>query len=104
MRDDRLFALAGLWDEWDSPDGSPLRTCTIITVAPNEVVGSIHNRMPAILGREDISAWLDPSLRAPAPVTALLRPYPDAEMAAIPVASHVNVPTNEGPACVAPLA
>jgi putative SOS response-associated peptidase YedK len=34
-RDNGLFAFAGLWDEWQAPDGSPIRSCTIITTAPN---------------------------------------------------------------------
>ena len=39
------FGFAGLWDEWHGADG-PLRSCTIITTEPNELLEPIHNRMP----------------------------------------------------------
>src|SRR5258708_4389065 len=29
MSDDGLFAFAGLWDRWKSPDGKPIESCTI---------------------------------------------------------------------------
>ena len=38
MKDRQPFAFAGLWDEWHSPDGGTLRTCTIITTEPNELM------------------------------------------------------------------
>ena len=41
MKDRKPFAFAGLWDEWQSPDGGALRTCTIITTEPNELMLSL---------------------------------------------------------------
>jgi putative SOS response-associated peptidase YedK len=35
-----------------------LRTCTIITGAPNEFVRQIHTRIPVILPEEQHDAWL----------------------------------------------
>jgi putative SOS response-associated peptidase YedK len=32
------FAFAGLWDGWKQPDGSLLRTYTIVTTEPNDVL------------------------------------------------------------------
>ncbi len=43
--------------------GSPLRTCTIITVPANPLVSAIHDRMPAILKPEDEAEWLDTSVK-----------------------------------------
>jgi putative SOS response-associated peptidase YedK len=98
------FAFAGLWDEWTAPDGSPLRTCTIITTTPNALMGEIHNRMPAILRREDEGNWLDVagSERADVPfLMEMLRPYPDAEMAAHAVSTAVNSPAFDESGCIA---
>lgn len=102
-RDGGLFAFAGLWDEWQSPDGSPLRTCTLITTQPNALIASIHNRMPVILKPEHEDVWLDTSLREPAQLQALLQPYPAEELEAVEVSSRVNNPRNDDPLCIQPV-
>ena len=48
-RDDELFAFAGLWEEWKSPEGELIQTCTIITTEANELAADFHHRMPVIL-------------------------------------------------------
>jgi putative SOS response-associated peptidase YedK len=53
--DDEPLAFAGLWEVWrnkDDPD-EQLRSCTIITGAPNEKIAEIHDRMPVILPAGD---------------------------------------------------
>ena len=47
------FAFAGLWDGWKQQDRSLLRTSTIVTTEPNDVLRPIHNRMPAMLSNGD---------------------------------------------------
>ena len=86
------FAFAGLWDEWQQPSGEALRTCTIITTQPNELMASIHNRMPAILTPDASNAWLDPALKDEHVLLPLLGPYPAARMTARPVSKLVNNP------------
>lgn len=83
------FAMAGLWETWDAPDGSLLRTFTIITGEPNELVAPIHNRMPAILRPEHEAIWLD-NAAEPAIWQDILRPYPAERMTAYPVSRRVN--------------
>jgi putative SOS response-associated peptidase YedK len=100
LKDRALFGLAGLWDVWRSPDGTPLITCTIITTEPNALMAEIHNRMPVILPREDFAAWLDPQRTDAAQVMPLLRPYPAEEMACYPVSRRVNSPANDDPTLI----
>jgi putative SOS response-associated peptidase YedK len=50
MKDDSPFVFVGLWEGWKDPStGEWLRTCTIITGGPNELVAQVHTRMPVIL-------------------------------------------------------
>ena len=97
-----LFAFAGLWDEWHAPDGSPLRSCTIITTAPNSVTAPIHDRMPVILRPEDEGLWLDRSVSDASALLPLLVPYPADVMEAYAVSRSVNAPTVDDPACITP--
>jgi putative SOS response-associated peptidase YedK len=59
MKDDRPFTFAGLWENWKDPEtGEWVRTCTIITGEPNELVAQIHPRMPVIIPEQHHAAWL----------------------------------------------
>jgi putative SOS response-associated peptidase YedK len=81
------FAFAGLWEHWKAEDGSrEITSCTIITTEPNAFVAALHDRMPAILPREDYDAWLNPKTNP-----------------AHPVSTMVNSPRNDDAACIAPL-
>ena len=95
------FAFAGLWEHWQSPDGSEIKSATIITTTPNKLMSSIHNRMPVILPQETYTQWLDPAPRFPIDLNNLLVPYPSEEMEAYPVSTLVNSPANDRPDVVA---
>lgn len=100
-RDGGLFAFAGLWEEWKTPEGERLPTCTIITTEPNELISQFHHRMAVILPREAEARWLDPRLSAP-DALALLRPCPADEWEAFAVSRAVNAPSFDDPSCIAP--
>lgn len=102
LKNRQPFAFAGLWDEWNSPDGSQVRSCTIVTIEPNELMAPIHNRMPVILPHDAYAQWIDPAVRTPDSLGALIKPYPAEEMAAYPVSTLVNNPKNDLAECVVP--
>jgi putative SOS response-associated peptidase YedK len=102
MKNRQPFAFAGLWDVWSSPDGSQIRSCTIVTIEPNELMAPIHNRMPVILPPDAYAQWIDSAVRTPESLQALIKPYPAEEMAAYPVSTLVNSPKNDRPECVVP--
>jgi putative SOS response-associated peptidase YedK len=95
------FAFAGLWDLWKSPDGEHIRSCTIITTEPNDLVAPIHNRMPAILLPGAYADWLDPDIRDEQALSHWLVPYPAEEMTARPVSRLVNDPKRDSPELIA---
>jgi putative SOS response-associated peptidase YedK len=94
------FAFAGLWEHWQSADGSEVRSTAIITTAPNELMAPIHDRMPVILPRHAYAQWIDPTPRFPVDLNRLLVPYPASEMEAYPVSTLVNSPANDRPEIV----
>ena len=105
LRGGRPFAYAGLYERRTERDGGELRTFTIVTTEPNEVVRPLHDRMPVIIPADGYDRWLDPSIGSAggrALLRAFLRPYPAEEMIAQPVARTVNRADAEGPACVLP--
>lgn len=78
------FAFAGLWEGWRRPDGSALYSCTILTTSPNELVATVHDRMPVILAPEAFPTWLEPVPLRPEAVTPLLCPIPSDALVADP--------------------
>lgn len=99
-KDNGIFSFAGLWDEWVSPEGEVIRSCTIITTTPNELTGQIHNRMPVILTPEAERLWADDSITDAVLLKSLLVPYPADEMIMYPVSRLVNNPANDTPECI----
>ena len=97
-----LISFAGLWETWAGPEGE-LRTFSIITTEPNELLARIHDRMPAIVQREHYARWLDPALQDPAQIQTMIASYPAGELEAIPVGRQINNARNEGPELIDPL-
>ncbi len=100
---DEPLALAGLWESWRNPGGETVETATIVTVAANDLIAPVHDRMPAILRGEAIAAWLDPRASEGASLKALLVPLAGGALAVRPVSSRVNSPKSDGPECIEPL-
>lgn len=97
LRDDEIFAFAGIYDR----RGDELRYA-ILTTTPNELVAPIHDRMPVILTREAEDAWLDRDTSA-RDAKRLLVPCPAAKMTAYAVSPLVNNYRNDSPAVIEPL-
>ncbi len=105
--DGPLFAFAGLWENWRHKAGGEgaewIRTCTIITGPPNELVGPIHDRMPVILPEEAWPAWLDEETASPEELKALLKPYPAERMRAFSISTRVNSVKNDDAGLLEPV-
>jgi putative SOS response-associated peptidase YedK len=100
--DQRPLAIAGLWESWQAPDGTPLETCTLLTTAANDRLRTIHDRMPVFLDEPSRHLWLDPETPSPA-LIQLLHPAADELFATLEVSSRVNNPRHESPDCIEPL-
>lgn len=93
LKDESPFAFAGIWDQWRK-SSQLVTSCAIITTAANDLVGPLHNRMPAILQTESYEDWLHPSTDLAA-LKKLLSPFPASKMKSHPVSSAVNHPEND---------
>ncbi|WKA60513.1 SOS response-associated peptidase [Planococcus shenhongbingii] len=91
------FAFAALWESWKSPEGKTVNTCSILTTKANELMGSIHDRMPVILSKEAEKVWLDPKVQDEEVLGNLLKPFDSAQLEAYEVSDAVNSPKNNGP-------
>ena len=100
-RDGEPLAFAGLWEIWhdraEGDDAPRLRTCTIITTTPNELLAPIHNRMPAVLAEHAWDTWLSVENRDTASLSRLIAPMPEGELEAWTVSTLVNKADNNGP-------
>ncbi len=102
LRDNGIFAFAGLWEAWQGADNSVLESCTVLTTEPNDLMRPIHNRMPVILPPEAYDVWLDPDQQDPATLRALLAPYPSEALEAYAVSTYVNNPMHDDARCIRP--
>ena len=103
MKEEHPFAFAGLWESWKEDGGPEIRSCTILTTEPNELLAGIHDRMPVILPNGSYDVWLDPEAERDE-LYGLLASYPEDEMEAYPVSRFVNSPQNNDPRCIEPTA
>ncbi|RQG94465.1 SOS response-associated peptidase [Natrarchaeobius chitinivorans] len=115
--DGRPFAMAGLWERWESETtqtgldafgggvestddrpGGPLETFTIVTTEPNDLVADLHHRMAVVLEPDVETRWL-----AGDESDGLLETYPADEMTASPVSTAVNDPGTDDPSVIDPI-
>lgn len=99
LRDEKPFALAGLWEE--PLEGMPPTFC-IVTTEPNATMEPIHHRMPLVLTAETMGRWLGEGRLPEKSLEDLTRPVSAELLIARRVNTHVNYVRHEGPMCLAP--
>ena len=87
-----LFGLAGITSLWKG-----VRSVSLITTTPNELMQPIHDRMPVIVTPQDYAHWLDPGNQDVGALMRFVRPYPAERMQAWPVSPRVNQPEIDEP-------
>lgn len=95
---DVAFAMAGLWQETTVED-EEVRSVTILTTEPNDIVEPIHDRMPVVLPENEETTWLE---AGPDERHELCQPYPDEDLDAYPISTRVNDPGNDDPGVIEP--
>lgn len=100
MKDDSLFAFAGIWDRWRSPEGPVVESCAILTTTPNDLLRDVHDRMPVILNPDNYQEWLSSPASDGKRLMALMAPFEAGMMKRFPLSLAVNDPLNETPECI----
>jgi putative SOS response-associated peptidase YedK len=105
--DKRPFCLAGLWESWvnqEAGDDAPsaIETCAILTTEANEMMDSIHHRMPVFLAKEQRQMWLDVTFQDREKLEQVLKPCPNDWLQATAVSKFVNKAANDHPECIEP--
>lgn len=98
------MTFAGLWEAWQAPDGTSLKSFTIITTAANELLQPLHERMPVLLPPDRWPCWLGETPANNSELKTLLKPYPAAAMTFWPVDRRVGNVKYDSPDLFAPLA
>ena len=92
-----VFAFAGIWEIWNSPQGDEVRTCTILTTDANPLLKDLHHRMPVILPKDDYDMWLSSDELPSTALKPLLQAYPAEDMDYYQVSTQVNRVANDVP-------
>ncbi len=95
LKDNKPFCFAGIYDNWKSPVGEKVISCSIITTDASQVIKSIHPRMPVILSESDFSMWFNN--RNVKELKQLLVPYSHSDLDFYEVSQEVNSPANNYP-------
>ena len=100
LEGDALFAMAGIWDEWEGQRSQKIKSCSIITTNSNDLVERIHDRMPVIVRRNDYEAWLQSKPLSDSLASEIFRPFPANLMRMRPVSAKVNKSDYDAPDCI----
>jgi putative SOS response-associated peptidase YedK len=95
------FSFAGLYQYEQDAQGNEIPHSVIITTEPNELVSSVHDRMPVMLTSQAEAIWLNPDIELE-DALRLLSPYPAEEMTSYPISTLVNSPSNDSPEIIKP--
>jgi putative SOS response-associated peptidase YedK len=98
VADSAPFFFAGIFEQGTvtRPD-----SYLLFTTKPNELMATIHDRMPAILTEENAKRWIQRGDITPEALAEFTAPYPARKMRARPISTLINSVKNDGPECIA---
>jgi putative SOS response-associated peptidase YedK len=94
MRNQQVFFMAAIWDHCENVD-----RVAMLTTEANSLIRPIHDRMPAIIPREAVGAWLHGDRPQ-----QLLAPYAPGTMEIYQVSRKIFSPGSDSPELIEPVA
>ena len=98
----KLFAFAGIFDEWKTPSGEIIKTYAIVTTTSADSIKSIHDRMPVVVSSKDYRLWLESTDTASQDFRNLLEPFSNDNFRITEVGMKVNRPDYDNRYCIEP--
>ena len=89
LKNNALFAMAGIWEEYDDENGEFFHTFTVITTNANSLISIYDERMPVILEPPAEKVWLSNKIKEEELLSSL-KPYPSEQMDAFTVSARIN--------------
>ncbi|MCA6073610.1 SOS response-associated peptidase [Fulvivirga sedimenti] len=100
-QDNGIFAIAGIWEEFEDDEGHVVHTFKMITVPSSTNLKNISTTMPLILDRQHENLWLDPNASVE-DLEGLIHPPADAEFRSYTVSPRIENPDNDQPNLIKP--
>jgi putative SOS response-associated peptidase YedK len=95
------MSFAGIWEEWKPKDAPAVLSVSMLTCTPNSLMEPIHNRMPVVVGDENLGKWLGEEPASDEDLRGMLKAFPAERMAAWKIGPDVGQVKNQGPGLVA---
>ncbi len=97
LKDESLFAFAGVWDKWTDENNKEHCTYSVLTTEANALMAQIHNtkkRMPLILTPERAKLWLSTNLTHEQ-IKDLITPFEAKNLKAYTIKQFLPISPNE---------
>jgi putative SOS response-associated peptidase YedK len=95
--DAALSSFAGVYSEWNDPDGVVYGTYSLVTIEAEAAMPASSERIPIIISRQDEARWLDPTISDLSSLYDMLRHYPVDKLAGYEVGVDVFSSKNDSP-------
>jgi putative SOS response-associated peptidase YedK len=102
LRDESLFAFAGIYDEVVQRGGARIASFAVVTTRANDLLAPIDNRMPVILRREYEGRWLSRQITDVDDLEPVMEPLESDRLVVHPVGTRVNYVRFDGPDLIKP--
>ncbi|MCM3748465.1 SOS response-associated peptidase [Paenibacillus pasadenensis] len=95
-----VFGMAGLYEEWRTPEGRLARAATIVTVQASGALSQWQERLPVVLDADGMEEWLHPSIRDFSFLRRHMQPLEPFQLRIYPVSNAVDDEQYEAPDCI----
>jgi len=102
LKNKGIYAMAGLWEEYDDEEGNSFHTFTILTTTSNAPVSAVCERMPVILEVINENHWLDKT-STESELISLLVAIPNDQLDGFAVSPQLNTLSFDRPSLILPV-